>query len=65
MLRGGSNHHEGSNGIELNTNDIWLLIDVCNDDKTVVGDEMHLRLHEWAVRIKNLRHRLSTKDADN
>ena len=56
MLRGGSNHHEGSNGIELYIielyiNDIWLLIDVCNGDKTVVGDEMPLRLHEWAVSI--------------
>ena len=65
MLRGGSNHHDGSNGIELYINDIWLLIYVCNDDMTVVGDGMPLRLHEWAVRIKNLRHRLSTKDADN
>ena len=41
------------------------MIDMCNDDMTVVGDGMPLRLQEWAVRIKNLRHRLSTKDADN
>ena len=27
------------------------MIYVCNDDMTVVGDEMPLRLHEWAVRI--------------
>ena len=46
MLGGGSNHHEGSNGIELYINDIWLLIDVFNDDMTVVGDGMPLRLHE-------------------
>ena len=65
MLGGGSNHRDGSNGIELYINDIWLLIYVCNDDMTVVGDGMPLRLHEWAVRIKNLRHRLSPKDADN
>ena len=48
---GGSNHHDGSNGIEQYINDIWLLIDVCNDDMTVVGDGMPLRLHEWTVRI--------------
>ena len=41
------------------------MIDMCNDDMTVVGDGKPLRLHEWVVRIKNLRHRLSTKDADN
>ena len=52
MLRGGSNHHDGSNGIELYINDVWLLIDVFNDDMTVVGDGMPLRLHEWAVYIK-------------
>lgn len=27
------------------------MIDMCNDDMTVVGDGMPLRLHEWAVRI--------------
>ena len=52
MLRGGSNHHEGSNGIEQYINDIWLLIYVCNDDMTVVRDGMPLRLQEWAVYIK-------------
>ena len=46
MLRGGSNHYDGSNGIELYINDAWLLIDVFNDDMTVVGDGMPLRLHE-------------------
>ena len=28
------------------------MIDMCNDDMTVVGVEMPLRLHEWAVYIK-------------
>ena len=51
MLKGGSNHHEGSNGIELYMNDIWVKIKVCNDDMTVVGDGLPLRLHKWAVRI--------------
>ena len=46
MLGGGSNHHEGSNGIEQYINDVWLLIYVCNDDMTVMRDEMPLRLHE-------------------
>lgn len=41
------------------------MIYMCNDDMTVVRDGMPLRIHKWAVRIKNLRHRLSTKDADN
>ena len=27
------------------------MIDMCNDDMTVMGDGMPLRLHEWAVRI--------------
>ena len=46
MLRGGSNHRDGNNGIELYMNDIWVMIKVCNDDMTVVGDGLPLRLHE-------------------